>query len=367
MPANVSQDRARGMFAAHLMGDALGTPCELRGCKLRPAECPDVMTDKWSYCHADRWGRTTWHPAGMGSDDFEMTASLLGVLARAGGSLPSEEQFFASYSDWATSGCDALGYNTRRLLKTSQARSVQKRRAAYDMAFATAFPTDQAKEDAQSNGCLMRASPLALLDDQATREAATRRDCFLTNPSETALAAVLSYLRVLRWCLVEPCTSGQTVRARVQEELAGTAQSLPSLRDAIRDALAMPFEREIRQSKGWILHALAVAFHFAQHDRPLAAVLGDVVRLGGDTDTNAAITGALLGARHGLAKMREDPSTAANLRMIEECTPQIERITKAGAATCKKRPREYTLEAVFDCASVLLGGRADIKAARLKD
>lgn len=65
--------------------------------------------------------------------------------------------------------------------------------------------------------------------------------------------------------------------------------------------------------------------------------------------------------------MREDPSTAANLRMIEECTPQIERITKAGVITCKKRSREYTLEAVFDCASVFLGDRADIKAARLKD
>ena len=76
MTTDVSQDRAMGMFAAHLMGDALGAPCELKGCKRKPGECPGVMTDAWSYRHMDRWGRTTRHPAGIGTDDFEMAAAL---------------------------------------------------------------------------------------------------------------------------------------------------------------------------------------------------------------------------------------------------------------------------------------------------
>jgi ADP-ribosylglycohydrolase len=50
---------------------------------------------------------------------------------------------------------------------------------------------------------------------------------------------------------------------------------------------------------GYVLDSLSIAIAAALDTRSLEDVLVDVVRLGNDTDTNAAIAGGLLGARDG--------------------------------------------------------------------
>jgi ADP-ribosylglycohydrolase len=52
-------------------------------------------------------------------------------------------------------------------------------------------------------------------------------------------------------------------------------------------------------ASGYVLDSLSIAIAAALDPRPLENVLVDVVRLGNDTDTNAAIAGGLLGARDG--------------------------------------------------------------------
>jgi ADP-ribosyl-[dinitrogen reductase] hydrolase len=51
--------------------------------------------------------------------------------------------------------------------------------------------------------------------------------------------------------------------------------------------------------RGFVFFTSGVALRAAGEERPFEAGLRDVVALGGDTDTNAAVTGALLGALHG--------------------------------------------------------------------
>jgi ADP-ribosylglycohydrolase len=51
---------------------------------------------------------------------------------------------------------------------------------------------------------------------------------------------------------------------------------------------------------GYVLNALTIAFTALLDHRPLEDALVDVVRIGSDTDTNAAIAGGLLGARDGV-------------------------------------------------------------------
>lgn len=50
---------------------------------------------------------------------------------------------------------------------------------------------------------------------------------------------------------------------------------------------------------GYVVHCVEIAFWFATHDRTLEDTLILLAEAGGDTDTNAAVTGALLGARYG--------------------------------------------------------------------
>jgi ADP-ribosylglycohydrolase len=71
-----------------------------------------------------------------------------------------------------------------------------------------------------------------------------------------------------------------------------------SLRDTIHGAAAAPSADFVHQ-QGWVLIAFGNALWQLLHASSLAVAVMDTVMRGGDTDTNAAICGALLGAVHG--------------------------------------------------------------------
>jgi ADP-ribosyl-[dinitrogen reductase] hydrolase len=75
---------------------------------------------------------------------------------------------------------------------------------------------------------------------------------------------------------------------------------------ALREAIhRVPREREsdlpiARPGEaGYVVHCVEIAFWFVTHDRSLEEALIALAQAGGDTDTNAAVAGALLGARYG--------------------------------------------------------------------
>src|SRR5216117_2002636 len=79
---------------------------------------------------------------------------------------------------------------------------------------------------------------------------------------------------------------------------------------ALREAIhRVPRERESdlpiarAGEAGYVVHCVEIAFWFVAHDRTLEEALTYLVQAGGDTDTNAAVAGALLGARYGEAAL----------------------------------------------------------------
>ena len=79
---------------------------------------------------------------------------------------------------------------------------------------------------------------------------------------------------------------------------------------ALREAIhRVPREREsdlpiaIEGEAGYVIHCVEIAFWFVTHDRTLEEALVYLAQAGGDTDTNAAVAGALLGARYGEAEL----------------------------------------------------------------
>jgi ADP-ribosyl-[dinitrogen reductase] hydrolase len=71
------------------------------------------------------------------------------------------------------------------------------------------------------------------------------------------------------------------------------------LMNAIIDADSRPPADYVRQ-QGWLLIAFQNTLYQLAHARTLGDGVVDTVMRGGDTDTNAAIAGALLGAVHGV-------------------------------------------------------------------
>src|SRR2546427_4787506 len=75
---------------------------------------------------------------------------------------------------------------------------------------------------------------------------------------------------------------------------------------ALRDAIhRVPREREadlpiaVVGEAGYVIHCVEIAFWCAMHRPSLEDALIFLAQAGGDTDTNAAVAGALLGARYG--------------------------------------------------------------------
>jgi len=73
----------------------------------------------------------------------------------------------------------------------------------------------------------------------------------------------------------------------------------PTLKGALADAATTPPKSYGRQ-QGWVLIAFQNAVWQLLHAQNLEEGVVDTVMRGGDTDTNAAICGALLGAMYGL-------------------------------------------------------------------
>jgi ADP-ribosylglycohydrolase len=99
---------------------------------------------------------------------------------------------------------------------------------------------------------------------------------------------------------------------------------------------------------GWVLTALQNAFWQLLHAPSLEAGVIDTVSRGGDTDTTAAIAGALLGAVHG-----RDAVPDRWRRAVLTCRPL------PGTATRHPRPMEFWPVDALELAEALLAAGRD--------
>lgn len=75
-------------------------------------------------------------------------------------------------------------------------------------------------------------------------------------------------------------------------------------------------------NKAWTLNAFSLAiFTLLEGHADFQEAIDSVLRCGGDTDTNMAIAGALLGGLWGKQKMMLNESTAFNASVIASCVP----------------------------------------------
>ncbi len=169
------------------------------------------------------------------------------------------------------------------------------------------------------NGALMRCAPLAI----------RWRDDPDRLVQESVLSAVPTHWdRRCRWsCVLANLATASALRGEMQTPEAllkaaqdGMAASLAALRDydcraeipsSVSEALAVAARSSIdelqldREKTGFTLLSLQVALVSYWQADNFESGLRKVVEAGGDTDTNGAIAGAMLGARFGLDAIPE--------------------------------------------------------------
>jgi ADP-ribosylglycohydrolase len=153
--------------------------------------------------------------------------------------------------------------------------------------------------DSQANGALMRISPLGIFGaSYDLRQVAewAKQDAELTHMHPICLQANALFAMAIAYAVgtgVSPSALHHNIRM-----WAGEIDADGALLKTI-DAAATTSPSDYVHQQGWVIIAFHNALWQLLHAPNLEEGMADTVAHGGDTDTNAAIAGALLGAVHG--------------------------------------------------------------------
>ncbi|MGZ4149379.1 MAG: ADP-ribosylglycohydrolase family protein [Actinomycetota bacterium] len=267
-------ERAEGAILGLAVGDALGAPFEFR----RRPDVPDPLpafTLPWNGL-----------PAGTWTDDTAMARNLWTSLLAHDGALDLDD-LLARHLTWFETSPPDVGNLTRRVLTGYRDGDPYAARTYWET---------KGPEVSAGNGSVMYCVPLGvvcayeperLLEEAPALSALTHWD---ERCRTACLAVTLAAAALVR---------GERAPGVVRAAVAGVAdrdggEELEHLVDAAgRDR---PLDGP---DMGLCLFTAAIALQVAVEAAGFAEGLRYVVSLGGDTDTNAAVAGGLLGARDG--------------------------------------------------------------------
>lgn len=297
-------DRAQGCLLGQIAGDNLGAQVEFQSAAEIARAYPEGLRD---LADGGQWGIL----AGQPTDDSELALALARSIVRAGAYDPAAAA--AAYAGWFGSGPFDVGTTTATALEPALAAL----RSGGDPAAAAAAAARQSM-GSEANGALMRVSPLAiwghrLADDVLAAHA--RADAALTHAN-----AVCGDAGAVFCVAVAAALRGADPAAAYAHALdwARAARLAPSVLEAVARARVAP-PADYQRQMGWVLIALQNAFHELLHAAGPAEGVARTVARGGDTDTNGAIAGALLGAAWGATAMPLEWMNA-----LLACRPQRE-------------------------------------------
>lgn len=259
VPAEGQVHRFGACLLGLAIGDALGAPYEFQGPLGRPV--------------AAEYRRGVFGTApGAPTDDSTLAGLLADSIIEVGAFSPAD--YLRRAIGWMESGPPDIGNQTRKALRWWKGELAQRRYAG-----STPWSHDP---DAGGNGALMALAPLGLLYAGRPELAADAGEefCRLTHPNDVAViacrqvaAAISAAAAGLPWADYRlPVPAGWVAHGREMGWALGTA------------ALAFRGAR------------VAVSTAAAGHQPPGIVALETVIDYGGDTDTNACVAGAIIGA-----------------------------------------------------------------------
>lgn len=273
--------RAQGCLLGQLAGDALGSLVEFQSVERIARRHPDGGPDEL----AD--GGTWSTIAGQPTDDSEMALALGRTLVHSG---PDLDAVANAYGRWYRSHPFDCGHTTRQALRAIGHGTADERPSQLASAAAS--------RRSEANGSLMRISPLGIWGWQTEPgrlAELARNDSALTHPHENCRHAAALFSVTIAAAIRDRFDAPSTYAFAERWARAN------GVSDAVLERLEQARTRppSSRDPEGWVLVALQHAFHALAAAESLREGVVAVVRAGGDTDTNAAITGALLGAVYG--------------------------------------------------------------------
>ena len=270
--------RARGALLGLVAGNQLGVPTEHLG-------TPDAIRQAFPN------GVTDLAPPPKNSpyDDDAAMALLLGESLLASNGFDAND-VARRWAKWMKVDGRGIGMTTRRALTL-----IDRGKEPFE---AGRLANQENPGRSAGNGSVMRCVPVALRyhNDPDRLIRVSTQQAAITHSDERCTWGAAAVNLAVRELLHGNIYFVDEVLHRMGDRAPRV------LRDAIhrvpRESEAdLPIARA--GEAGYVVHCIEIAFWFVHHDRSLEESLIYLAQAGGDTDTNAAVAGALLGARHG--------------------------------------------------------------------
>jgi len=314
-------NKINGIIYGHALGDALGAPVEFF-----PFAHYTGILDSPITRYTRAYGKQV-SVIGQITDDTELALILLNTIKDG----YTEEKAIVNYMLWANNNFENckgnspfMGNNTRNLFIAPKPTY-----KLYCNRLKKYYPDDITKENSQSNGALMRSYPLAFVEDDEI----IKTDVYITNPSKLVYNAVYTYITAIRMAMKNKSKKiiQKTIRNMIEFD-----ELLTAFDQAVNNIF-----RDVTVNRGHIINAYYCAFwglfQFNNYKDAIDAIIclgpeeGQKAKIGikgkwkkteiivGDTDTNASIAGALLGAFYGYEKITENEITKENMNIMMNC------------------------------------------------
>lgn len=293
-------EKAHGCLAGLALGDALGMPTEM----LTPEQIRAEFGTSTGLLSPPPWHPHAALPTGSVTDDTEQALALADVYVRTGGM--SAEAMARALLGWA----DAKG--ERILLYAGPAT-----RKALEGLRNGANPRESGKSGT-TNGAAMRVAPVGIVNagDRATTLADTVESCLPTHGTTLAISAAAA----VSFAVAEAMTGSASVDTILAAAKEGAEQGrqfgswvwTPPLEARIDLAIRIVREaHNVEAALAGLFGSVGVGIEVTEsiptalglvdlyHGQPMPAVVA-ASRLGGDSDTIGAITGAICGALTGI-------------------------------------------------------------------
>lgn len=276
----VRTERALGAVIGSAVGDALGAPFEFGPEGAFSDRFPEPGHG------GEMCGGGGWDP-GEATDDTQMAVLVAESLVECDGlELPD---IFRRFQRWAGAEPKDIGLQTEAVLSSGD---------PWDTAAALHF---QVSQRAAGNGALMRAAPSAVHFAPHGREAtmdAARRLAALTHGDRAAWEGTAVFHELIRVAL-----AGDDPLDAVPATLDAVH---PEHRPRYATVLASDWHPDqATEFNGAVWPCLGSAVWALRTTTSYETAVRAAIDLGGDTDTVAAVTGALAGAVYGLTAVPE--------------------------------------------------------------
>ncbi len=304
-------DRTTGLLLGCAIGDALGLPVETLS--LEQIRERYGRISKFESPSSNPFTDGQFSQPGTTSDDFQLTIAVAKGLIRSGNQLVPEyvlenlamthvESFRRSSVGWGASTIAGA----QELIVAGTAKDL--------------LHSDRPERRCDGNGVAMKVAPFAvwmLLNNFDSDEvfALVADFASITHPSSMAISSGFAQVAATHYCLSrtrdtfrhDDFIAAVVEAARKGERYLISRSNGPSLTAKLEELaqLKLLSDSEIADSCGggssYVYHSLPFSYAFFLRNPFSIEALFDVVNAGGDTDSNGAIVGGLLGALNGSA------------------------------------------------------------------